>query len=192
MKKLRFLAFMFSLALVIMCIPTKTYADDGLVSDTGREYGHSFSTLGYGGVLFDCLEYGEDEAVVYRANAGTLGKVEIPSTIYDAVDEKDRTIVGIISPAEVDKEEYSTGLHHYEGYSFGGNNDLTELTLPSTIKFIGQGVLYQHDKLEKVFFNSDNASSAEYIIESYAFGDCTSLSDVTDFCEKFFRTVLSV
>ena len=113
------------------------------------------------------------------ADAGIPGKVIIPPTIYDAVDEKYRTIVGIISNAEVKKEEYSTGLSHYEGYSFGGNYDITELTLPSTIQFIGQGALYQEDKLTKVVFNSDNDPSAEYTIESYAFGECTALSDVS-------------
>ncbi|MBR6351849.1 MAG: leucine-rich repeat protein, partial [Firmicutes bacterium] len=179
MKRLRFLALVFSLALIILCMPAKTYAEDGFVDDPGREYGDAFYTLGEGGILFSCYEYGEDEAVVYMADAGIQGKVVIPPTIYDAGDEKDRTIVGIISPAEVDKEEYSTGLHHYEGYSFGGNYDITELTLPSTIKFIGQGALYQHDKLKKVVFNSDNASSADYTVETYAFGQCTALTEIS-------------
>lgn len=179
MKKLRFLALVFSLALIILCMPAKTYAEDGFVDDTGREYGDTFDTLANGGILFSCYEYGEDEAVVYMADAGIQGKVNIPETIYDAGEEKYRTIVGIISPAEVDKEEYSTGLYHYEGYSFGGNYDITELTLPSTIKFIGQGALYQHDKLKKVVFNSDGADSAKYTVEAYAFGQCTALTDVS-------------
>ena len=161
------------------------YEYDDFQYDPGRTFKSDsfglveFTTLGDHGITWTCLPYGDNEAVVYEVLAANGGKIEVPETIYDAVSEKTRTIVGIIAGAELSKGDfpYEYSADPFRFHANYGNVLITDLVLPKTMRFIGRGAFYGYKDLKTVTFQSD--ANHPLTIERQAFSYCSALESVS-------------
>ena len=159
------------------------------IGDRGYEFEHtdflgdiSFHTaIGAQGIQFmDCYALkNSDECVVYAGDVvANTNKIIIPETIYDAVTETNRKVVGLIAYSDHDKDwdPYDEDLEPCDIYAsaVGSEWKLKEIVLPKNLRFIGRGALSGYEDLEKITFNS----TGNLTIEKQAFGGCTSLKEV--------------
>jgi len=132
-----------------------------------------FATINYlyytPGLYFEPIENGDHNTVAYRVRqaegANLTGAVYIPDMYRKSSDDE------YLPVTEIGKENDSQG-----GGAFEGCYDITDITIPASVKIIGSWAFYYLPILETVVFKGD--SDLEEINHS-AFKYCSLLNTIT-------------
>ena len=149
---------------------------DGISYDSDnpeREYDKSFAVLSDGGFIWYCMQYTEDgasnEIVLYGLDSGLVtGPVSVPDTI--GFDGETYTVVGLISAGEAAGDDCDDG-------SFRDCSHITEMSLPSSVRFIGNSAFNFCSSLTSVTFRGESELES---IEAGAFFGCKQLKGFSE------------
>lgn len=117
-------------------------------------------------------------------NNKKLESVTLPDSVYSINEQLSPTFIGAeINYSNVGLMENCVSLKNVSLGSVDSipqrtflGTDIAEIVIPNTVKYIGEYAFYNCKSLKKVVFESSSKCS---LVESFAFGGCTSLISIT-------------
>ena len=127
--------------------------DSGDSGNSGNNSGNSGSGSGSGS---DDTDYTVIEGVTVENGEITgdgqdfNGAIEIPSTYYG--DEVTGIAESGFAGTSVQKAKIAYGIQSIGSYAFAGCSDLTSVTIPSSVTYVGSAVFANDDSLENIYW----------------------------------------